>query len=388
MPSSQPSRLRACLLNIAALLVGCVMALLLLEAVLHFYNPFLTRVKGNRIVLQANKQLRYTNDIIAGLEREIVVTRNSLGFRGPDPPVGFERRLTLVTIGGSTTQCFMASDDKTWTALLGEMLAKSFRDTWINNAGLDGHTTFGHTVLLEDHVGKLHPKVVLFLVGANDVAIRSATAFDSENVRDRISFSDPKALLKSVSAYSEATALALNLWRSLTAYQAGLHHSNVDMTRMSTVDVSEEEQRRRVSEGARPELLDAYSRRLNHIADLAHGFGIEPVLVTQPMLWGQGIDDMTGVDLAKVKLPGGNGETIWRILEKYNDVTRAVCEGRKLTCIDLARAMPKGRRFFYDEAHFTVEGNLRVAEIVYRGLCPMLAAEFPAYQTAPCRSIP
>ena len=40
---------------------------------------------------------------------------------------------------------------------------------WINNAGLDGATTYRHLILMEDYLIKLRPKVVLFLVGINDV---------------------------------------------------------------------------------------------------------------------------------------------------------------------------------------------------------------------------
>lgn len=44
----------------------------------------------------------------------------------------------------------------------------NFKDLWINNAGLDGQSTFGHIFLMKDYIKKLKPKVVLFLVGSND----------------------------------------------------------------------------------------------------------------------------------------------------------------------------------------------------------------------------
>ena len=51
----------------------------------------------------------------------------------------------------------------------GPKLSRDFTRVWINNAGLDGATTYRHLILLEDYVVKLQPKVVLFLVGINDV---------------------------------------------------------------------------------------------------------------------------------------------------------------------------------------------------------------------------
>ena len=79
------------------------------------------------------------------------------------------KALTVITIGGSTTECHFLSDSLTWPYLLGLRLADSVRGCWLNNAGLDGQSTFGHIVMLNDYVKKLHPSVVVFLTGINDM---------------------------------------------------------------------------------------------------------------------------------------------------------------------------------------------------------------------------
>src|SRR5918994_778214 len=140
------SRLRSFLAKALLTVFGVIVALLLLELLLQLYNPLQTRIKGNRIVLTTNKTYHIKNDIIKTLPAEVTVTRNSLGFRGPNPPSDIANHLSLVSIGGSTTQNFFLSDDQTWTARLGEELGKSFSPVWINNAGLDGHSTHGHQV--------------------------------------------------------------------------------------------------------------------------------------------------------------------------------------------------------------------------------------------------
>jgi hypothetical protein len=43
------------LINLTALAFGCILGLLLLEAVLRIYNPFEQCVRGDRIVLPAKK---------------------------------------------------------------------------------------------------------------------------------------------------------------------------------------------------------------------------------------------------------------------------------------------------------------------------------------------
>ena len=79
-------------------------------------------------------------------------TKNSLGFRGAPPPRDFPDYLTIITIGGSTTECFYLSDGRTWPDLLGQNLSREFNRVWVNNAGLDGATTYRHLILMEDYV--------------------------------------------------------------------------------------------------------------------------------------------------------------------------------------------------------------------------------------------
>src|SRR6476660_6338758 len=95
------SRLRSLFGKLALLVFGIFLALLLLEVLLQIHNPLQARIKGNRIVLSTNKTYHIKNDIIKGLDPEITVTRNSLGFRGANPPSDFDKYLTVVTIGGS-----------------------------------------------------------------------------------------------------------------------------------------------------------------------------------------------------------------------------------------------------------------------------------------------
>jgi lysophospholipase L1-like esterase len=379
------SRLRSVAINLLLLLFGIIVALLLLEVLLRIRNPFETRIKGNRIVLQTNKTTRIKNNIIKSLDPEVTVTRNALGFRGANPPADFRDQLTIVTIGGSTTQCFFLNEDQTWTARLGQRLEKSFRPVWINNAGLDGHSTHGHLVLLEDYIVPLHPKVALFLVGVNDIASSSLSEWDAENIRSGIHFETSKAFVKSLSAYSEVVALGLNVYRSLTAYQAGLTHHQVDLQRQGYLDVSEEAQREYLARYSGQYLLD-YEARLRRLADTCRSAGIEPVFVTQPILAGFGTDDVTGVDLARVKMEGPqqNGKMYWELLELYNDSTRHVGREKGILVIDLARQLPKTSRYFYDFIHYTPQGAEAIADILYQSLCPVLQTKFPQYSVGAC----
>jgi hypothetical protein len=107
---------------------------------------------------------------------------------------------------------------------------------------------------------------------------------------------------------------------------------------------------------------------------------IVPVLITQPTLYGPGIDPLTGVDLGKIKLGENlNGALMYAVVELYNETLRQVAARDRVLLIDLARQMPRQSAYYYDFLHYTEAGADRVAEIIYRELRPFLARHF-----APC----
>ncbi|MDP4248158.1 MAG: hypothetical protein Q8932_20160, partial [Bacteroidota bacterium] len=235
---------------------------ILLEIALRIYNPFHLRLKGDRIVLPIDQRATITNRINPKLDPVIVNTRNSLGFRGPEPPDAstWGKRLTVITVGGSTTECHFLSDSLTWPFLLGRRLAGSFPGCWLNNAGLDGHTTYGHLVLLNDHIKKLRPSVLLFLTGMNDVETSAPSFHDKLNTRG--AYPDLKHWLF---GNSEVLNLALNLVRGWRA-----QHFNNTTNAMLVLHKGEERTlpeaaaRRRLA--AQTPFLEGYRARLESLA--------------------------------------------------------------------------------------------------------------------------
>jgi lysophospholipase L1-like esterase len=352
--------------------VQAVIAVVLFEIVLRFYNPIAARVRGSAIVLPVRHVYRFDNGDVRKLDRVTVHTKNAIGFRGPDPPRDFEERLTLLTIGGSTTESLFLSDGHTWTDAMARALAPQFARLWVNNAGLDGHTTFGHLVLLRTYVLRLQPKVAIFLIGANDVALQSANTFDAGL---QLPQSRLRRVVNAAAAHSEVVSLGLNLVRASRARQRGLGHSEVDLTTAKHLVLTPEVIGETVASARASH--PAFAERVQQLAAETRAHGVLPVFVTQPALFGEGRDPATGVELSTVQVNGrGNGRLEWRLLEDVNDVTRRIASEQQVLLIDLARELAKDSRFFYDFLHFTNEGSERVGEIVARALAPHLRQHF------------
>jgi lysophospholipase L1-like esterase len=330
------------------------------------------RVRGDEIVLPVKQVYRITHEGSAKIDPVVIHTKNALGFRGPDPPRDFSTHLTIVTVGGSTTECVNLTDGRTWSDELQRRLEQSIPGVWVNNAGIDGQSTFGHLVLLRSVIVPLKPKVAIFLVGANDVGLAHSNTFDLGTIPTG---SRLRRLQNAIVAHSEVANVALNLARAARARERGFGHSEVDLTKIEDWAIDDEHVTRVI--GQHRAHLEGYAARLKEIDALTRAAGIEPVWLTQPALYGETTDVTTGVDLARVKVNGrGNGRLEWRLLELHNDVLRAVARADGVQVIDLAREVPKDSKYFYDFLHFTNEGAARVGAIVASHLAPYLRAKY------------
>lgn len=350
----------------------------LLEILLRIYNPFVFRLKGDRIILPVNQQQIIRNKINPRLDSLITNSRNSIGFRGDDPPSDFQNYFKVITVGGSTTECHFLNNDKTWPYLLGEMLKKKFGKIWLNNAGLDGHSSFGHQLLLNDRLLQLHPKVIVFLIGINDMENDGLTFHDKLNVRGQ--FPD---LVHYLYNESEVINLAVNLSRGLRAQK---FNNTTQYLKLpgdeGELIVGEKDEQNRMNKQVK--YLDAYERRLKALIDTCKRNHILPVFMSQPTVYGEGIDSVTKINLATAAVGDGmNGKLFWKMLKLYNDRMEKVCNKTKVPFIDLAGNMPKNSWYYYDQTHFTNEGATVVSGIVAGELSEIMRNDFQLHRIGP-----
>jgi len=371
-PSVSPPPRRAAL-KLLVVLLSTGLALGGAELVLRARNPFGFRMRGNTLVLPANKVYDIRADQRSRsdqIDAHVIHTKNSLGFRGPEPPADFADWLTLVAVGGSTTECFYLSDGRTWPERLAARLKPELRKVWVNNAGLDGHSTFGHLLLTRQALVRLHPKVILYLVGLNDMFTDEPRDFDRVAENPWAAAADHSELI--------ATLLNLYRWARTQRFE--------DLGAMPKPVALRDRPRHPVAPAAVERLwraqdsrLAAFRDRLDRLVALNREHGIEPVLITQPSLLG-GVDPRTGIDTRPLEVELWerlDGALAWRLLERYNDVTRQVGRERGALTLDLARALPKDSTYFYDFFHLTNQGADRVGAILHDALAPWLAARYP-----------
>jgi lysophospholipase L1-like esterase len=119
--------------------------------------------------------------------------------------------------------------------------------------------------------------------------------------------------------------------------------------------------------------VDAYRDRINKIVTECLRAGIQPVLITQPSLFGSYTDSATQFQMANKWVKTNTTENCLlneKKLELYNDVLRSY--SNQLPVVDLSHEMPKNSKYYYDFIHFTNEGAQQVSEILFTHLEPIL----------------
>jgi len=345
------------LARFALLFCSLLLSLVLLEGFLRLLSPGSTFNTTFALYPHYKRTLRVTKQ---GQTRVITQTTNRWGLRGEEPPVDWSRAYSIVTIGGSTTQCYYLDDHETWAYKLQEHLRTVNPDVWVGNAGLDGHTTIGHVEIMKKVISVIRPKVVVVLVGINDAAMALHPV--------TYVYDDPGRWTWRLYRCSRVARL-LYTWYLIVA--KGVHH-------VKDNPVSYHPQLLQDT-GIDPKDIDlagplaAYQARLREIIRLAHSYATTIIFLTQPSLW----DDTPfwrshegGFYWVNDPKKVYSAATCSRILKRYNRALMSVCRQEQVSCYDLASVIPHQETYFYDSAHFNEAGTslvaLRVAEFLKR----------------------
>lgn len=346
---------------------GLIVSVALLEGALRIHNPIHVPLRANDIVLPVNSRFFYKDPYREGEDAIVYNSYNRLGFRGAEPPKDFDAHRTVLTVGGSTTACVGLTDGKTWPDFLTRKLSGSVPKLWINNAGMDGHSTFGHLHLLRQVLRAMHPDFIVYLVGVNDVGRKDLNDWD-RGIR-----TDSQSVRDAIVRRSELLSTIQVLSRTYRAFDIGLIGAPlIDLKKIKNVGIDEARFAKSSAEH-RATHVPAYRTRVKQLIEDTRSAGIEPILMTQPALYGDGIDPSSGQEIGPLEFHDGeSASSAWRILELYNDVVRDLGRASGVTVIDLAAELPKDSALYTDWIHYSERGAERVADIVARVLEPIL----------------
>lgn len=207
----------------------------------------------------------------------------------------------------------------------------------MNNAGLDGSSTYGHQILLDEHLVHMKLDMIVFLVGAKDLF---QTLYPT---KDDFFQKIPKYSFRKWMSKSELFSLLIQFYRSQIAKSRRVGHFRID--KIETLSTQELKSRKLKHANAQ----GFYANRLKKLIETCRKNEIQPVFITQP-----------------IKIVSKSQMTAE--IEFYNITTRSVAEESKIQLIDLAGELNCSDKVFYDDMHYTKEGSKNVADIIAREL--------------------
>jgi len=385
-PSRSRAAIRLLAINLALLAAALTGAELLLRA-----RAVPSSVRYS--VYPANQIVTVTVDpnVTPGVVDDALFEINAVGTRGPLPSAA--DRIRIVTIGGSTTECFVLSLEESWPDLLGRALSRdSGTRVWVGNIAHAGRTSRQHyfdAKYVVPQLGKVD--FAILLVGVNDLFNRmiQGRGFDPADV---------EALDAGGSYVREALQIDDTReagWRSLQLVARGrrlleaarlLSPAARQVQRLLSHTLPEYYVTSREERAERQETIDAlppmeaplaeFDRNISAIVRLLEERGTRPVLVTQPALWRP---DLTERETSLLWLgsaegwpptrPGGPYYSVRAMMEMlgmYNDALRHLAARDGIELVDLAKLVPSDLLTFYDDVHFNESGSRRVADAFAR----------------------
>lgn len=295
---------------------------------------------------------------LAGVPDKVLHTTNKWGMRGDPIPGDWDERFTILAIGGSTTHCYYLPDDKTWPALLQAHLRRLDPTLMVQNAGLDGHSTRGHLLMMQTVVPRIRPDLVVLLVGLNDLSYSTDEQhllFGNPNERTGAGYYI-YANSRLVQLLYKWFQIYVNKTPVLKPAGQGSPDGYHGTALRDPTPLPEK------LESILPS-LEEFRSNVIQIIKRAKELNITPVFLTQPILFEENTHwDGIGWGaywLRKQKYAISAG-TLARMLIIFNENLLSICESEGIPCFDLGAVIPHDQEFFYDAAHFNEAGAARV----------------------------
>ena len=310
------------------------------------YDPFAHRIPQPGLV----ERFRVTNDEDEWVSFEL----NELGMRGPavsePPPAG---GLTLVFLGGSTTENYRFNDEDTFPVLVGGTLARRIKQrVRVFNAGMSGGTTAHSLARLQHQVLDLQPDLIVVQHAINDLL----SGFHPGYRKDQRHL--PRAEM------SRSDRLYVLSWlrrgRARSDFATGVPYGVLQ----SPVRV---ERTRSVLRYDDFPALAVFRRNLLSMAAVAAAHDIPILFLTQASMYAADIPAAEKArrfvmirSLTDVGATPPDVESLARGMDAFNGAVRNLPQTSLVAVHDLARRIDLTTELFYDDCHLTREGNRRV----------------------------
>ncbi len=335
-------------------IVSCFVGVALIEVTLRIVNLNNQWTKTREANILRNFKFNYdVSQLYQSDATHADYARNQYGLRDDcESP----SEIDILTIGGSTTAQRYTPFTSTYQERLEQRL-KDFNDSFgcVSNAGLDGHTTWGHLFSFEHWfplIPGLKPKIILLYVGINDAGFQRTsspnTGFDTQRTDGvkgflkRLEITNALLpiyrILMQVSGY-ESFAFSRHTPRPYQEVDYTISKMNPKTEQLSTLNA------------------EAFRSRMKQLLGEIRVLNSKPICVTQPHRFVIKNGDQT-YGIPNVMGDGFSGIDYDYSIRKLNNVIYDLCG---TNTIDLYNHQFFDSHF-YDGIHTTPSGSIEIGD--------------------------
>lgn len=293
---------------------------------------------------------------------QIHYSRDENGLRGQSFVQPGE--VKILTLGGSTTDQRYIDEGDTWQDVMAQQLYKKGVNAPVANAGVDGHSTYGHLLALDQwipNIKNLHPQFYLFYIGVNDLFRLQPNQYD---LNLGYYFNDGlhpirRFMQKSATYY---VFRVLNGVLAIKSKKAG--HTKVNFGEINWAVQDWDDQRLSNVKEEYAGFLSKYSERVEKLCRLTQQQGAIPIFVTQASA--RGMNQGSTFEFN----PHWGDASVYR-RRALNDSTIEACgKCENAICIDLAKDLLFSHDDYYDVVHNNPQGARKIGLFLANRLLP------------------
>ena len=266
--------------------------------------------------------------------------------------------ITIVFLGGSTTESMFVDEDKRFPALAGSLLEKKFNKK-INtlNSGVSGNNTLHSLNSFLNKIIPLQPDIAVLMHNINDLSVllHEGSYWNQNEYRSTLINEDHsiKAMIKS--QLPNTYNLAFKIKTKLLGKDSEF---DIDQQSKPALDTTK--------------ILAMFHANLNIFIQMAHNQNITPVLMTQANRFTEKPDEVILKNLHALKSLGMSYADYRQLYLTMNDEIRKVAAENNVILIDLANEVPQTNQYIADPVHFNNAGSELVATIIAEQLEPLI----------------
>jgi hypothetical protein len=274
--------------------------------------------------------------------------------------------LSIVFLGGSTTECRFVEELHRFPYLSGKLLEQKL-GLRINsyNAGRSGNDSLHSLDILLNKVIPIQPDIVVMMHNINDLSILlHEKSYWSKN--------SSRSVIFNVNDEIVANFFKIMRDRYIPNLAAALHNFDKSFRglRKSKQPPADEFAKTRGQPLVfdPPAMLAQFNMNLQSFIYLCQARHITPVLMTQSSRFK---DHPDRIIADAVKDVGLDYHQFKDLFDSFNDAIRRKAHENQVLLIDLAQALPQEKEYLYDIVHHNDQGSIKTAQIISEQLQPL-----------------